>query len=71
MVTESVSPQTLSLLAFLETDEYLLATYVDFQDAGLVKWIEAASVEKAKKLMDLYEDDTFTKLMKKVEKYSV
>ena len=49
----------------------MLATYVDFQDAGLVKWIEAASVEKAKKLMDLYEDDTFTKLMKKVEKYSV
>jgi hypothetical protein len=35
-----------------------------------VKWIEAASPEKAKKLMGLWGDDTFTKLMKKVNKYS-
>jgi len=45
-------------------------TYLDFYDAATVKWIEAASPEKAEKLMGLWGDDTFTKLMKKVEKYS-
>jgi hypothetical protein len=49
----------------------IIATYVDFYDAGHVKWIEASSKEKFEKLMDLYGDDTFRKLMKKVEKYSV
>jgi hypothetical protein len=34
-----------------------------------MKWIEAASPEKYQKLLGLYGDDTFTKLMKKVEKY--
>jgi hypothetical protein len=48
----------------------LIATYVDFYDAAGVKWVEAASKEKYDKLMDLYGDDTFRKLMKKVEKYS-
>ncbi|KAF7890435.1 hypothetical protein EAF00_008750 [Botryotinia globosa] len=45
-------------------------TYVDFFDAANVKWIAAASEEKLKKLMDLYGDDTFVKLMKKVEPWS-
>ncbi|RDW66388.1 hypothetical protein BP6252_10023 [Coleophoma cylindrospora] len=45
-------------------------TYQDFFDASNVKWIEAASPEKGKKLMELYGDDTFVKLMKKVEKYT-
>jgi len=44
-------------------------TNVDFYDAGLLKFIEAASTEKYEKLLGLYGDDTFTKLMKKVEKY--
>ncbi|KAF7914408.1 uncharacterized protein EAF01_000814 [Botrytis porri] len=45
-------------------------TYVDFYDAANVKWIAAASEEKLEKLMDLYGDDTFVKLMKKVEPWS-
>ncbi|RDW71831.1 hypothetical protein BP5796_07865 [Coleophoma crateriformis] len=45
-------------------------TYQDFFDASNVKWVEASSPEKGKKLMDLYGDDTFVKLMKKVEKYT-
>ncbi|KAE8451024.1 hypothetical protein EG329_004696 [Mollisiaceae sp. DMI_Dod_QoI] len=44
-------------------------TYVDFFDAAHVRWLEAASHEKYEKLLDLYGDDTFIKLMKKVEKY--
>lgn len=35
------------------------ATYLDFYDASLVKWIEAANAEKGKRLMNLYGDDTF------------
>ncbi|KAK6598430.1 hypothetical protein H4I95_09040 [Botrytis cinerea] len=46
------------------------ATYVDFYDAANVKWVGAASEEKLQKLMDLYGDDTFVKLMKKVEPWS-
>jgi hypothetical protein len=45
------------------------ATYIDFYDAAMVRWIEAASSEKYQKLLNLYGDDTFIKLMKKVEKY--
>ncbi|KAM3086407.1 hypothetical protein ACMFMG_000543 [Clarireedia jacksonii] len=45
-------------------------TYMDFYDAAHFKWIEGASEEKAAKLMNLYGDDTFTKLMKKVGPYS-
>ncbi|KAL3420580.1 glutathione s-transferase [Phlyctema vagabunda] len=45
-------------------------TYLDFYDAGNVKWTQCASLEKYEKLMNLYGDDTFVKLMKKVEKYS-
>jgi hypothetical protein len=37
---------------------------VDFFDAAQVKWVEAASIEKSHKLMGIYGDDTFTKLMK-------
>jgi hypothetical protein len=47
-----------------------VATYIDFYDAAHFKWIEGASEEKAARLMNLYGDDTFTKLMKKVEPYS-
>ncbi|KAJ8070709.1 hypothetical protein OCU04_001080 [Sclerotinia nivalis] len=45
-------------------------TYIDFYDAAHVKWIGAASGEKLAKLMALYEDDTFIKLMNKVEPWS-
>ncbi|KAI9648174.1 hypothetical protein NHQ30_002806 [Ciborinia camelliae] len=45
-------------------------TYIDFYDAAHVKWIRAASEEKLAKLMALYEDDTFIKLMNKVEPWS-
>jgi len=44
-------------------------TYIDFSDASIVRWVEAASKEKYQKLLNLYSDDTFIKLMKKVEKY--
>lgn len=45
------------------------ATYLDFHDASNVKWIQASSPEKYERLLKLYDDDTFTKLMKKVERY--
>lgn len=45
------------------------ATYIDFYEASLVQWIKASSPEKYEKLLNLWGDDTFTKLMKKVEKY--
>jgi hypothetical protein len=45
------------------------ATYLDFYDASQFKWIEAANAEKGKKLMNLYGDDTFVKLMNKVKDY--
>jgi len=45
-------------------------TNVDFYDAGLLKWVEAASPEKYQKLLGLYGDDTFVKLVKKTEKYA-
>jgi len=44
-------------------------TYIDFLDAAHVRWIEAASHEKYEKLLGIYGDDTFTKLMKKVSNY--
>lgn len=47
-----------------------LATYLDFYDASHVKWVAGASEEKLAKLMDLYGDDTFHKLMKKVDPFS-
>lgn len=43
---------------------------MDFYDAAHVRWIGAASEEKLAKLMTLYEDDTFIKLMNKVEPWS-
>lgn len=46
-----------------------IATYIDFYDAAIVKWIESASKEKLAKLVGLYGDSTFTKLMKKVDRY--
>lgn len=49
--------------------EDLKATYIDFYDASLIHWIEAANPEKGKLVMDLYGDDTFIKLMKKVSPY--
>jgi len=45
-------------------------TNVDFYDAGLLKWVEAASTEKLEKILNLYGDDTFIKLRKKTEKYA-
>lgn len=45
------------------------ASYLDFWDAGHVKWVERSSDEKMAKLMNLYGDDTFIKLMKKVKPY--
>lgn len=57
-------------LMVLDLTNVLTATYLDFFDAGHVKWIEIASPEKFEKLKGLYEDDTFIKLMKKVAKYS-
>lgn len=42
---------------------------MDFWDAGNVIWIKRASVEKYEKLKGLWGDDTFVKLMRKVEKY--
>jgi hypothetical protein len=47
----------------------LIATYIDFYDASLFRWVEGANVEKGKGLMNLYGDDTFTKLMNKVKPY--
>ncbi|KAF8865285.1 hypothetical protein BDZ45DRAFT_668724 [Acephala macrosclerotiorum] len=44
-------------------------TYIDFYDASLLRWVEAASHEKYEKLLGIYGDDTFIKLMKKVSKY--
>lgn len=46
------------------------ATYWDFYEAAKLKWVEAASAEKFEKLLNLYGDDTFTKLLSRVEKYS-
>ena len=46
-----------------------IATYIDFFDASLFRWVEAANAEKGVRLMNLYEDDTFTKLMNKVKPY--
>ena len=51
------------------TNILTIATYWDFSEAAKLKWVEAASPEKYEKLLRLYGDDTFTKLMKKVEKY--
>ena len=48
----------------------MVATYWDFYEAAKLKWVEAASPEKYEKLLALYGDDTFTKLLKKVENYS-
>jgi hypothetical protein len=45
------------------------ASYLDFWDAGHVKWVERSSDEKMAKLMNLYGDDTFVKLMRKVKPY--
>ncbi|KAH8799731.1 hypothetical protein F5884DRAFT_847958 [Xylogone sp. PMI_703] len=45
-------------------------TYWDFYEAAKLKWVQAASPEKYEKLLRLYGDNTFTKLLKKVEKYS-
>jgi ketosteroid isomerase-like protein len=45
------------------------ATYIDFVDASNFRWVEAANAEKGKRLMNLYGDDTFTKLMNKVKPY--
>lgn len=50
---------------------YFVATYIDFYDAAHLKWVEASSVEKYKRLLGMYGDDTFTKLLKKVEKYTL
>ncbi|CZR55319.1 uncharacterized protein PAC_05206 [Phialocephala subalpina] len=44
-------------------------TYLDFFDASIVRWVEAASHEKYEKLLGIYGDDTFIKLMKKVSPY--
>lgn len=49
----------------------ILATYLDFYDAAYVKWVERSSGEKMKKLVNLWGDDTFTKLIRKVKKYEV
>lgn len=48
----------------------VIATYCDLKDAAALKWIEAASKEKLKKVMEIYRDDTFIKLRKKTEKYA-
>lgn len=48
----------------------IVANYVDFFDAGVVKWVQGASQEKYEKLLGIYGDDTFTKLMRKVERYA-
>jgi hypothetical protein len=45
------------------------ATYIDFFDASLFRWVEAANAEKGQRLMSLYGDDTFTKLMNVVKPY--
>jgi Glutathione S-transferase, C-terminal domain len=45
------------------------ATYIDICDASIVRWVEAANAEKGRRLMNLYGDDTFTKLMNKVKPY--
>ena len=47
----------------------LIATYLDFYDASLFRWVEAANAEKGTRLMNLYGDDTFVKLMNKVKPY--
>ena len=38
--------------------------------AAVLKWIKAGSMEKYEKVLGLYGDDTFIKLMKMVEPYS-
>lgn len=58
----------LKLTEVYETDIFI-ASYIDFFDASLFKWVEAANAEKGMRLMNLYEDDTFTKLMNKVKPY--
>jgi hypothetical protein len=45
------------------------ATYIDFYDASRIRWVEAANSEKGKRLMNLYGDDTFIKLVNKVKPY--
>jgi hypothetical protein len=45
------------------------ATCIGFFDASLFRWVEAANAEKGQRLMNLYGDDTFTKLMNKVKPY--
>jgi hypothetical protein len=50
-------------------DWQIIASYIDFYDASLFRWVEAANAEKGLRLMNLYEDDTFTKLMNKVKRY--
>jgi hypothetical protein len=47
----------------------LTATYIDFVDASNFRWVEAANAEKGRKLLNLYGDDTFIKLMNKVKLY--
>ncbi|PMD36938.1 hypothetical protein L207DRAFT_636833 [Hyaloscypha variabilis F] len=44
-------------------------TYIDFVDASNFRWVEAANAEKGRKLLNLYGDDTFIKLMNKVKLY--
>ncbi|PQE16314.1 glutathione S-transferase protein [Rutstroemia sp. NJR-2017a WRK4] len=50
--------------------ERMAATYIDFYYASYIKWNGGASQEKLAKIMTLYEDDTFIKLMNKVEPWS-
>jgi len=45
------------------------ATYIDFYDASRIRWVESANSEKGKRLINLYGDDTFIKLMNKVKPY--
>ena len=47
----------------------IIATYIDFADASNFRWVEAANAEKGKRLVNLYDDDTFIKLMNKVKPY--
>ncbi len=56
------------LIELYETDSFI-ASYIDFFDASLFRWVEVANAEKGARLMNLYEDDTFTKLMNKVKPY--
>lgn len=56
------------LIEVYETEKFI-ASYIDFFDASLFRYVEAANAEKGVRLMNLYEDDTFTKLMNKVKPY--